>query len=102
MQTYYVKHVGDYGFIGVYHIDKDSQDFEAIYLADWYDKLGDSDGEGIVIYLSKFMAPYERVIKEKYPKENVESREKFDQNTKCHDWFPGRQPVKSIVKHETK
>ncbi|PCS05539.1 hypothetical protein RU86_GL000751 [Lactococcus piscium] len=43
------------------------------------------------------MAPYERAIKDKYPKATIENNEKFDAHTKLHDWFPGAQPLKDIL-----
>ena len=102
MQKYYVKNVGNYGFTGAYNIDKETQNLQIVYLDDLYKALGNGDGEDVTIYLAKFMAPYEGAIKDKYPKATIENNEKFDAHTKLHDWFPGAQPLKAILKDEVK
>lgn len=50
------------------------------------------------IYLSKFMKPYEKTIKDKYPKARVEVADQVGENTMLRDCFAGTQPFKDVVK----
>ncbi|GAB2024174.1 hypothetical protein OfM1_02440 [Lactovum odontotermitis] len=100
MTKYYLKNTGNYGFTGAYNINAEDKGMKAVYLEELFTELKDSDGENQEIYLSKFMKPYEKTIKDKYPKAHVEVADQFDENTKLHDWFPGTQPFRDVLKKE--
>lgn len=98
MAKYYIKSVGNYGFTGAYPISDALLDLKVMYLDDLYTELGESTGQGCDIYLSKFMVPYEKVIRETYPKARVQIADQFDDQTTLHDWFPGTVPLRKIFK----
>ncbi|GAB2024721.1 hypothetical protein [Lactovum odontotermitis] len=102
MTKYYLKNVGNYGTTGAYNINADDKGWKVVYLDDLFTDLKDSDGENQEIYLSKFMAPYKKVVEDKYPKAHVEIADKFDENTELHDWFPGTQPFRDVVEKTEK
>lgn len=79
MAKYLLNSVGNFGFAGDYSISKEQlEGKESVYLDDLFKKLGDSDGSGEEIFLSKTTAPYEKTLRDRYPKAEISLLKKVD------------------------
>ncbi|MDR2975920.1 MAG: hypothetical protein LBV19_01225 [Streptococcaceae bacterium] len=72
MSQYFLIRPAEFTGGAFYQIPEDLKGMEQLKdLDELFQKLGDSDGAGDEIYLSRLTAAYEGTLKEKYPKATI-------------------------------